>query len=373
MITSAGSSKPYSERITYLDALRGIAASSVAFKHYLLVFGVPPALEVIKTYLPHNFYFDGNPEVSFFFVLSGFVLSYRHYNEQPRPAINLWVTYLSRAARIYPAFFAIFLMSFIAKYFVYQNIAGEEHFRILSYHWPQQLTIENLLKQLTLMPSSSRGMPIVSPDWTLINEVKYSLFLPFLLLVSNRSQIWFVVLSLLLLFNLGEPDYLLFGFALGICIAMAYGSILPKLRTSSFGQKFILLLIVLSIYYAGPLIAIPKAFSSSLAGAGVMCLAFSSRRIQQMLRTRILKYLGKISYSVYLSHFLILLAVAPYWRGWLVQYEWAFFFDVSLFAISVLILSTLLFYIAEQPGIRLGARLKKWLKPDENLVVNKMS
>lgn len=344
-----------SPRLIYLDALRGIAAGSVAFKHYLLVFGIPPIFLKLQSFLPQNFYADGSPEVAFFFVLSGFVLALGYFDGRKNISeLNIWQTYFSRGARIYPAFLAVFLLSWLLKPFLYSHLASDEHLRILNYYWPQDLSLSHILKQLSLMHFSDRGTPLVSPDWTLISEVKYSLLLPFLLLVAHKSRLWFLIFTGFLILALGEKDYLLSGFSIGILIASMFQFIYPQLKSTTAFVKILILLAILALYFISPLLPIPQMLTASLAGGLVLCLAFSSLNFQNFLNTLPLKFLGKISYSIYLSHFFVLLGIAPYWRTWVLTLQYGLALDILFSALATILISSFFYYSAEKPGIWLG-------------------
>lgn len=62
------------KHLTYLDSLRGLAALTVIFSHYIVSFWYEPGLP--------TGYAIGELAVCLFFVLSGFVLSYRFLGEQ---------------------------------------------------------------------------------------------------------------------------------------------------------------------------------------------------------------------------------------------------------------------------------------------------
>jgi peptidoglycan/LPS O-acetylase OafA/YrhL len=78
-------------RFTALDAWRGIAALSVVFGHQ--TGGMIGPVRFLAFYLA----------VDFFFVLSGFVLAHRYWDELTRKHKAFWPVVVARFARLYPA------------------------------------------------------------------------------------------------------------------------------------------------------------------------------------------------------------------------------------------------------------------------------
>ncbi|WP_433946748.1 acyltransferase family protein [Paenibacillus sp. SN-8-1] len=118
------------QKIIYLEGIRGTAAFIVVFAHFFQVFMpsvfegngdiVHFAFETPASKTPINLLFNGNFSVTLFFVLSGYVLSYRFFRDKVNRVI-----YSSAVRRYFrlaiPAFvsviFAFALMSFEFGYF----------------------------------------------------------------------------------------------------------------------------------------------------------------------------------------------------------------------------------------------------------------
>ena len=85
-------------RLDYLDAMRGIAAMMVLVGHYINWKFKDNAVNQTLSYI-----FNANDAVSFFFVLSGFVLSWAYFQNISKPlAINKY--YVNRIFRLHPGY-----------------------------------------------------------------------------------------------------------------------------------------------------------------------------------------------------------------------------------------------------------------------------
>lgn len=140
-----------------LQVARGLAALIVILYHADLnaeyFYGIP-----FK-----GFFSFGYIGIDFFFVLSGFIIFYVHYNEET--GFNQWKRYiLKRLIRIYPAFFLISLVM-IASYKLLPGLSNvQRDFSIIC--------------SLLLLPANKP--PALMVSWTLVHEmifyVIFSLF-----------------------------------------------------------------------------------------------------------------------------------------------------------------------------------------------------
>lgn len=99
---------PAAKAATSLDALTGLrflAAMGVVLYHF--------ALPILKdrSYILTNIASDGFIAVDLFYLLSGFILSYSYLNKEGVMRGNRRSFYISRFARIYPAYFLAFVMA----------------------------------------------------------------------------------------------------------------------------------------------------------------------------------------------------------------------------------------------------------------------
>lgn len=103
---------------------------------------------------------------------------------------------------------------------------------------------------------------------------------------------------------------------------------------------------------------------TSVGCAAILLSAFASNRIQRFLSLKPVVFLGKISYSVYLVQFIVIMCLLPVAIHWLngcgIGQHWILFpltFVISIGA--TLLASVCSYYSVEMPSIRLGHWLTK--------------
>lgn len=144
------------QKILSLEAARGIATILVLLVHASQGISFFTQQEMLK-----NFFAFGNRAVDFFFVLSGFIIFFVHYEDinQPRQIKRyIW----KRFARIYPTYWIACALA-LMFYFLQGRVNNEEfHFQNI---WPSFLLFPFEVKRLIWV------------SWTLTFEVIfYSLF-----------------------------------------------------------------------------------------------------------------------------------------------------------------------------------------------------
>ncbi len=350
-------SRPGQERTESLDGLRGVAVLLVLLSHLSNAgFDLHAGL---------RFRGAGKPGVFLFFVLSGFLLT-RQFLQGDRERVfsrAVWLDYArKRALRILPLFAVALLTSALVSQYVYAD------FEI-------PLTWSEVGAHLRLQ----QGKSIF---WTIPVEVKYYACLPLVVLVMRglfRSRLLLcsvVLLGVLVFLELASPaaesdlngirlaPYLPI-FLTGSLSALLYGKLEAArfarsrgFRAGSEGAAILL--------FAGVLLTIPdiynRIFDVPVLGthfhrdyglyAGLWSLFLVTQllgtgRIRSILSAAPLRFLGNISFSVYLWHYPII----PWVKHDLPVADVAQF---PLIAILVLSISTLTYHGIEKPFIRWG-------------------
>jgi peptidoglycan/LPS O-acetylase OafA/YrhL len=152
------------QNLPALTGVRALAASMVFWHHYL-----PPVLLVGAFW--HSFFREGHAGVSLFFVLSGFLIYYRHSGPDALNRGPLVRYAVHRFARVYPMYFLIVVgMAMLGwAYDPKQQNVG--------------LFLWTLFSQLTFIRGFSDQFKFigVGQGWTLTTEATFYVLFPFLL------------------------------------------------------------------------------------------------------------------------------------------------------------------------------------------------
>lgn len=352
------------QHFKYLDSARGIAALMVFGSHYI-------ARHFQDKVNVHYFFFlfNGNDAVSFFFVLSGFVLSYK-YIVLGKP-LDVKQFYVSRVLRLFPAYFLLILVTALyatRHYFDAQTLA-DIFIRNKYGFWNEAILFRF-------------HNTLYYPGWTLTVEMLASFLMPFYiaLAIKNRKLIPYFVVATLIIGNNIVYSYLFF---FGI-IASAY---YKEITASAFVQtkwyryrRPILVLAVLffSLRQMNSVAPFGPAYNSVVSFLGVDFFTFSglacfvfliaifrNKAIQRFLENKVLVFLGKISYGIYLVHILVLEALYNFMEGHIPHPHSPVHFIIGTVVcfFCVVLAATVLHYWVELPFMRLGKRITKRMKP----------
>jgi peptidoglycan/LPS O-acetylase OafA/YrhL len=307
---------PAEDRLLELDALRGLAALVILLHHglHLLPAGdvqrVAEAATDLFAATPLRVVEAGRPAVLFFFVLSGFVLT-RALLAGTAP-VNLLVFALQRSIRILLPVAVALALSVSLRLVVFDPEAAEAAPGHHLYTWFLDPTPLRLAAELALLRNDFNVVL-----WSLAHEWRLTLLLPLVLLFRGRSALLLALAALaaassvLLGVNenevflprdplLGLAATLYFALGVGTGAALALAGPLPRLRRDQM--------------LAAAIGAVAGfSFSSDLASyAGsvlLILLASQAGALRHALRRRPLVALGRISFSLYLVHVPVLLAV----------------------------------------------------------------
>lgn len=341
MSISPPAARSAENRESGLDALRGLAALSVVVLHLVVLclgtsypeYSWWDRLIPVLDRTPISLIWAGHQAVLLFFILSGFALyrmletrdmSYSHY--VVRRVFRLWPPYVAALA---------FAGGSIA-------LLGSRHFDQLS-GWMnmflgKSVTCEDVLLHLTMVADFdvTKLNPVI---WSLIHEMRMSLVFPPIYLLLRRFG-GSVVLTASFIVAAGVVAHahwmampigatavrntfvLQFCFVGGAVIAQSRNSIVDLYGRIPQGTRWLLALGALVLYSdCLPVIGrtdildlfrvdIAREFGvlGVVAGAAwIVISAISSPALKAVLSVRPLLELGRLSYSLYLFHYVILL------------------------------------------------------------------
>lgn len=326
--------------IDALDGLRGLAALMVMVSH-MSGFG---------------HFFDargtGQNGVMLFFVLSGFLMAYL-YSGDKRTG-NEWTDYaFRRVFRVYPLYFAV--VSLVLLF----SLAGSSRFF-------GQITLTDYWHLVTLQSG-------FSVFWTIPVEMKFYLVLPLVIMVArlfrpgpDRILIFLAFLVFAFaIYRVPENTSLLRGipfFAAGMLAGVLHrhiGTIAGETRWPKLaGSVLTPLLLVAGFLTLPPLSAVtgwvnpiwyaPVLFAG-LYAALTLSVANAAGPVAWIFSNPVARYLGQISFAVYLLHMPVLAAVSSLGLAG----PLAFVLDVAL----VITLASAAHFAIERPMRKVGYAL----------------
>ena len=303
-------------RFGVLDSWRGICALLVALHHFVTM-GHLSGLSLVR---------NASLFVDFFFVLSGFVITHA-YGRRVRSADDLVVFLVKRLGRIWPLHMVMLILLVCleaarAATLDISSGAGPPRVPFTGANaWSYVLPNALLLHSLGFLPSLSWNIP----SWSVSVEMaSYLVFGAGLVLVGDELH-WFacvmVALSTLILATMSlqyvdaTETYGIFrcftGFFVGHLIYRVRRREKPLgssgLRAATAVQVGIVVALAVFISYADrgwlPVLA-PFLF-----GVVVYVLSFDRGLIARILLHRPFTVLGKLSYSIYMVHYPIILVI----------------------------------------------------------------
>ena len=300
-------------RFRQLDALRGVFALMVILIHFPLKNSVWTDNFLVR---------QSDMFVDFFFVLSGFVISYNYFNKIT--GFKSYYHYLKkRFLRLYPLLFysvllyLIFLLIF-NEYFP-QYINRPESPKMLLFLTLDSLTFMNS----TIVFSPNLGMNY--PSWSISAEmISYVIFgLTALFFGLNKKYIFLISLLFSASFLFLKRNYMMegdWGFVRGIvCFNTGIFTFLAYNRYNSivlnkYLEYLIPFILLLLFYCKWQLIGFQREVFTLLTipiffGSSIFIYALSKGFFVRVLLNNYFQFIGRISYSIYLNHGLVLILV----------------------------------------------------------------
>jgi peptidoglycan/LPS O-acetylase OafA/YrhL len=310
------------QRVRSLDGLRGLAALIVVLGHATVA--SLPALAAVAlmhpvrlssferaiTYTPLHILWSGNNWVIVFFVLSGFVLSLAASGGNRFVGTTY---YPNRFVRLYIPVWAALIVAVIAHVAIsHSHIDGATLW--LNLH-DAPLSIGPAAHDVTLIHGGGGGS-FTTVLWSLQWEVIFSLLLPLYLLIASRLNLILVAgVSLLIVLLAGahnEYARYLPTFMLGTVIAYGRAGIVRHLTR----RRVWVTLGISSCFLAGNW-WMPSGVRQdvgemlvALGAAGLVICGMAGGQFAGLLRTRPFQIVGRRSYSLYLVHEPLVVAMA---------------------------------------------------------------
>jgi peptidoglycan/LPS O-acetylase OafA/YrhL len=385
-------SKYQDERYYELDSLRGLAAITVMFHHFVLVlpaFALPfggdmPLMIRLLHYSPLGIFVAGRAAVIFFFVLSGFVLALPFLKPENSPTAGVFI--IKRICRIYPPYLVALLVAVLLNLFCYRG-GTVELSSWFNQFWQPQIDWKDVVQQAFLINSFNvdRFNPVI---WSLVIEMRLSLLFPLLVFCAVRFGWKLNLFGGLLCCLVGWTaqflkhrgvfhfqtnyfdtlNYVLM-FVVGIQLALHREKLKQGFRQQRRLLKCLVFFLAVLAYTNGfwtaqlsrsPLVQqwigtqITVDVLTTVAVACFIVMALASGKISAVLLWPPFHYLGKISYSFYLYHAVILVAVLQLFHA-VMPLAWIFVLVSGL----TFVLAALSYQWVETSSIQLGRLLTR--------------
>jgi peptidoglycan/LPS O-acetylase OafA/YrhL len=370
------------ERLDALTALRFFAAMMVAVGHTakLLCRSTDDPFAHVAT----------QQGVSFFFVLSGFILCYKYpMLENGRARLKFWAY---RVARIWPAHFTTAMLFMLTLPPVLWWTCGKRSVWVI---------ISNLTMTQAFIPPVKFYFGVNPPSWSISCEFFFYLMFPLLLIGWNKN--WRVkllvcaalVLATLFTYSLHAPQtyshdalyfqrwlvYInpvirLFEFVLGMSTALLYsrlarsfqrwtGPEITWLQVTAVFASLISLATCSSLIRVLPLPTLPSACDEWLTGSGgcfayaflIFAMAQTRGSCSRALSIPALVWLGEISYSIYLVHDVLLNIYAVYFYPFCSNTNQPVWLCQSVFWAALILICAAMYYLIERPARKLLPKL----------------
>jgi len=309
--------KPGKSELTALTSLRGIAAIFVVWHHFMFV-----AMPDVAAVTPSRLFEKSYLWVDLFFILSGFVLAYIYHDTFQKRVTGAQYRHFiqARFARIYPLhlFMLLLFVGFegLQWFLSYLEVARIEN---LPAPFTGKQSVETLATNFLLVQTLHWEAYWNEPAWSISAEWIMYFFLPFLLqpLVRLHKQtlVFVAILAIIPLimieWHFGDLGLYYAGWPMLIrCICEAILGILAFrcYQAGSFAQlasaRLLLPVFILNL----AVLAIPVPGVPSVIGFVwlVLCASRLPQQSHHILNHSLLVYFGKISYSIYLVHWLLI-------------------------------------------------------------------
>ncbi len=391
-----------------LLSLRGIAAMAVLIFHAFLTFQVAGVDVAYNVHLHYTnlerfinefivFLFSGSAAVVFFFVHSGFVLTlslskHPEHNNIKDKSISLIAFYIKRLFRLYPMIIGSILISLAYQKYCIHPVTDPVFSTWFKNFYTEPVNLKNFMENIFL--SKFNLSPFL---WSLRIEVIGSLFMPLIYLASKRVFTTYLMCYLFYLFanNLLPEHTLKVTFICCLFIGTLVGVLHKEIQEYIFITKnalqnkkrltnnkwlkntysalenrnfhVLLSLIVLIVSWSYSPTTGVAVVIESLASAVIIYVAYyyDEGPMQYFCNLPFIKFLGKISYSLYILSLLCINIIGRFLfsvlsHSFIAHYGLLTNILTTLLTIVLtIIISTITFYSIERPFMELGRYIYK--------------
>lgn len=319
-------------RLRELDGLRGLAALTVVLHHALLVL---PAFYLDTGWAkvldsPLHVAFAGTEAVILFFVLSGFVLALPFVAGVPIDQESYGRFVIHRFFRLWPAYAVAITLGLIARA-AFVNNRGAGLSLWFSEMWRSHIHASDYLAHYSMVAPFDDSQ-IVPVTWSLNYEMRISIVFPVLAWLVLRHRTRWVLSSVVVIGALAsvisirvgyatELDTVYYGsmFVVGVALAKHRHDIADWFSTRMTWPLLPSGVLLYTAPWTARGLGVPVDIivrECVVAGsAAFIVAALNMPGFRSALRWQPVQFLGDISYSLYLIHTIVLLAVLHLFAG----------------------------------------------------------
>ncbi|MGH1518934.1 acyltransferase family protein [Chryseobacterium sp. JK1] len=330
-------------KIGQITFTRFVAAMAIVVSHF------NKDLFLYKIDYISNLFLRANVGVSYFFILSGFIMIIAYHKKDK---IDYFEFYKNRFARIYPLYIVGLLLYFMTRSEMFEG------YKILLYGLGIQ----------TWIPGEA--MILNFPGWSISVEFLFYLLFPLLynyFYSRDNKTIWIVTIMIWLITQVFSNLYPVYGayegphtksheflyyFPLWHLNEFLIGNLAGLFFVKNFKQKnydvyvvLIFLLILLSLIF------VPLFYHNGLMALlfvpAILLISANNGKITKLFSMKPLEYLGEISYAIYITHIPVLYLLREFlkWQGYQFNIDLVF----AIYIVVVLISSTVFYQCIEKP------------------------
>ncbi|MCW3077624.1 MAG: putative acyltransferase [Bacteroidetes bacterium] len=361
-----------------INGLRFLAALSVVITHVELLKGSFGFKHYWKEPLIFNL---GGLGVYFFFVLSGFLITFLLLKEKEKfGKINIKAFYIRRILRIWPLYYLIFCLGFFVL----------PHFPSININYLQASFVQNyypsLILYLFILPNLALSLfsavPHIGQLWSIGVEEQFYIFWPWLISKSKniaRSLVKFIAVILIikcLVLIIGywyrsEDWYKVLKLFVAMskfeCMAIgglgAYWLFVQNKKILVFIYNRIvltcsILLIPVLVYFTPEKIQDGVHLVYSLIFLIIIINVGTNTKVWFKLENPLFSYLGKISYGIYMYHFIIIPIVLSLTKSYVSGMNEVVLnmFLYSIILITTILISSMSYEFFEKRFIKIKAK-----------------
>jgi exopolysaccharide production protein ExoZ len=305
LYSNDGTGMIQTEEVRSIQYLRGFAALMI------VVFHILTQLKQMGYDGPAGDFLAGGVDV--FFVISGFIMWYTTFSH----SITSLQFIRRRLIRIIPLYW---ILTSLTVCILLISPSSLQHGRFDLYH-----VITSYLFIPSVHPIFGWHCPVLVVGWSLNYEMFFYLIFAVCLTLSRKSRLITVVAILVLLVSIqhflpGPTATILYFYTSSIVLEFAFGVILGALYTANFAvnRGMALTLVILGVIGLGvvPIFEdrLPHALISGVPALLVVGGVVNIEKSNPLGRSNFIYFLGSVSYSLYLSHGIVLSATGQIWH-----------------------------------------------------------